>query len=471
VSVIELLAASRAKRALEAGTKGARLDRIQRNAARAALSNPHAPGNYSGSGTFINRGTTAPAEAPNIYSFSAANLGPFEVVGGRLNPGLNTIVSATTDAGGSATYSYGRVSVMANSRYFAWAVANGSLPYRPLVNDRYVDRVGLIASGGTSYLFFDGGTRDIRKFTIETQLSGMVVANARVEAQGTLFPVDDADSVYGAYLLDSYAQGAILPRGDALPVVVGDLLGIKMLSSGLGGTGWFHPNQAVVGFKERIGFGDLGLGYKRPDVIFLGGTVNDSASDPATIQANALTGLRLARAQFPDVPIIMFGVHAAPGKILTGSPSLTAAENAVRDAVIAFNDPLTRFVPMIGDTTTPWYTGNGSELVFTGSLASAATSGTLAFAWTGGTGPWNVIFSNGDLRTVTLTNGATTATWTGGLSGTATATAGAYLSQNGTTVWAYQYDRIHLTFDGVMQAAQRQAAATLAALQDMLGAG
>lgn len=62
-------------------------------------------------------------------------------------------------------------------------------------------------------------------------------------------------------------------------------------------------------------------------------------------------------------------------------------------------------------------------LTFTAGLASGATSGTLSSNWTGLTGPQNVFFSNGNVRNVTLTNGATTATWTTGLTSTATASA------------------------------------------------
>lgn len=64
-----------------------------------------------------------------------------------------------------------------------------------------------------------------------------------------------------------------------------------------------------------------------------------------------------------------------------------------------------------------------ATVTFTAGLAAAATSGTLAVAWPYPTGAWNVNFSNGDWRLVTLTNGATTATWSTGLSGAATSAA------------------------------------------------
>lgn len=60
---------------------------------------------------------------------------------------------------------------------------------------------------------------------------------------------------------------------------------------------------------------------------------------------------------------------------------------------------------------------------FTTSLSIGATSATLTANWTLSTGPWITTFSNGDVRYVTFTNGATTATWTGGLSSSATSSA------------------------------------------------
>lgn len=66
---------------------------------------------------------------------------------------------------------------------------------------------------------------------------------------------------------------------------------------------------------------------------------------------------------------------------------------------------------------------NLATVTFTGAFAGGETSGTLTGNWALQSGSWNVKFSNGDYRLVTLTNGAATATWTGGLSAAATANA------------------------------------------------
>lgn len=71
------------------------------------------------------------------------------------------------------------------------------------------------------------------------------------------------------------------------------------------------------------------------------------------------------------------------------------------------------------DQATALSGGSAITLTFTGTPGSAATSATLNATWTGDTYAPPVIFPNGDVRNVQLTNGATTATWVGGLSSSA----------------------------------------------------
>jgi hypothetical protein len=70
------------------------------------------------------------------------------------------------------------------------------------------------------------------------------------------------------------------------------------------------------------------------------------------------------------------------------------------------------------------YNGHGivslGGLKLTAALIAGATSATLADKWVAYTAVYSVTFSNGDVRNVTLTNGATTMTWSGGLSAGAT---------------------------------------------------
>ena len=56
-------------------------------------------------------------------------------------------------------------------------------------------------------------------------------------------------------------------------------------------------------------------------------------------------------------------------------------------------------------------------------LAAGATAGTLATAWTHPTGTYTAIFSDGETRAATYTNGSTAVTWTTGLTGAVTTAA------------------------------------------------
>jgi len=86
----------------------------------------------------------------------------------------------------------------------------------------------------------------------------------------------------------------------------------------------------------------------------------------------------------------------------------------------------------MGSATAPLTFANkiAPALTFTGAPASAATSATLNATWTGTTGAYLVWFVEtaggaNELRSVTLTNSATTATWTGGLAANCNATTSA----------------------------------------------
>jgi Carbohydrate esterase, sialic acid-specific acetylesterase len=64
-----------------------------------------------------------------------------------------------------------------------------------------------------------------------------------------------------------------------------------------------------------------------------------------------------------------------------------------------------------------------TAITFTAALAGA-TSGTLTAAFTGTTGSYNILFSDGSARLVTLTNGSTAVSWTGAVTATTAATYG-----------------------------------------------
>jgi len=74
------------------------------------------------------------------------------------------------------------------------------------------------------------------------------------------------------------------------------------------------------------------------------------------------------------------------------------------------------------------------KITLTGALSDGATSGTLNANWTLPTGSYEATFSNGEIRVVTLTNGATTITWTNEITSSATTTVGIASDTGGSIV-------------------------------------
>lgn len=79
----------------------------------------------------------------------------------------------------------------------------------------------------------------------------------------------------------------------------------------------------------------------------------------------------------------------------------------IRQAAIVFCEGSLAWAVDLADTLS-----SVGSFSFTASL-SAASSGTLTASWSGTTGQYFVVFDSGDQRTVTLTNGTTSATWSG----------------------------------------------------------
>lgn len=88
----------------------------------------------------------------------------------------------------------------------------------------------------------------------------------------------------------------------------------------------------------------------------------------------------------------------------------------------------------IADYTTGTIVTVPYTTTFTAVLSEGDTSATLSSAWGLSTGTWRIIFSNGDERNVTLTNGSAAVSWTEGLSDSATATITVETGNGGTII-------------------------------------
>jgi hypothetical protein len=288
------------------------LNRLRRAANRAAANNPRTAGLHPTPPTITDNGATSPAiTSANPYGCNAANRGVWHVVGGRYGSG-GRISAGVLDTAPTDINTYARWEVMADSRYFTARLGPTTVPYRFIVDGRYVSQSGTVlatTTGNTDqYVLLDFGTRAVRRIVVEAMRTGRL-AGGFVEDGAALWPVDTSDVPYGVFLGDSYVFGSGPDfTADGVAVQMADRLGVALQASGSGGTGWNQTATGVHRFDQRIVNGDLGLAYQAPEVIFLHASVNDAyaGQSAATVQANALAGLRAARAQYPGVPIVVF---------------------------------------------------------------------------------------------------------------------------------------------------------------------
>jgi lysophospholipase L1-like esterase len=348
-----------------------RLQRIRHAARAARQSNPRNAGLHPGAVTITDNGATLPAATSASYPFTAASKGvwtvnggaPFSAGGGNFRFASAVIWTSGGNAGtgDGKQCNFWRASAMCNGRYLALRLGPTTAAYRILIDDRYVAMSGTVlgvTSGlASQFLLLDFGARAIRKVTVEGQQT-CSFAGAYTEASAKLWAVSDADMLRATFIGDSYVHGSAATHlGDGIAPVMGDWLGVAMhasgSASGTGSTGWAASTTAYR-FDERIANGDIGLNGAPPDLLFMMASVTDRAKEPAVITANALAGLRTARAHYPETPIVMFGCLGASyvGTVL-------ANEAAVQAAVTQLADPLAGFVPVSTDPLGAWVSGSG----------------------------------------------------------------------------------------------------------------
>jgi len=111
---------------------------------------------------------------------------------------------------------------------------------------------------------------------------------------------------------------------------------------------------------------------------------------------------------------------------LTAAPAIDAVSgvlsyawpNATSQVSVAFSDGEIRTVNFTkSSTAVTWKNGLvGTKFDLTAVVAAAATTATLSTAWASDTGAYVCQFSDGEQKTITITNGSTALSWAGGLS-------------------------------------------------------
>ncbi|MES2367614.1 MAG: SGNH/GDSL hydrolase family protein [Pseudomonadota bacterium] len=325
-------------------------DTVNPNAAGQGKTYLAAPAIFTVSGT--------PVLASGQYRIKDAIIG---ATGGNI--GLNNGAQASTS----------RISVEVTGTTVTWRLGPSVAKYRFLVNNQYVDLVGInttqTAVGPDQYITLDFtavGGYATRIVAVETQKT-CSFQGVYTEANGLIRAVAKPKNWLRAVKLgDSYVDGAAQTTayGDLYGVQCADWLGINQISmSGSGGTRWGSNTGAVYSFGNRIANGDLALGGFTPDIIFLMGSVNDYVQVAADITNNVAAGVVNARSQYPGALIFVAGTYDAG----SGSTAQnTASENAVFAGVAASG--VTRGIATVPITTDPngaWVTAANRPTLFT----------------------------------------------------------------------------------------------------------
>ena len=195
----------------------------------------------------------------------------------------------------------------------------------------------------------------------------------------------------------------------------------------------------LEGGAGRVGAGNAGIAYWNNYLVVFGDGLiefcGDGTGDAGIISSNWNFNGSSGFASNSNVFTTNFG--SIPTRISSSFPYSTTAKLQAGDT-ITFSSTGTLPSPLVAGTTyyiayngiinsIPFVafsvstSASDANRTFTGAVNSGATSATLSTAWGGTTGAYGVMFSDAEYRSVTLTNGATTATWSGGLSSNVTA--------------------------------------------------
>ncbi len=153
----------------------------------------------------------------------------------------------------------------------------------------------------------------------------------------------------GDSIFSGSGSGPMSARWDRASIFA-DLIGCDDVANlGVGGTGFIANNTGTaLTYIQRI----QDVITLAPDVVYIGGSFNDSANT-ATLQAAALLYYQTLRAALPNVMIVQAGTYA--GVNPTNNQAIDAKLSA---AVVQFADANTYFIPVSTDTPA-WGAGTG----------------------------------------------------------------------------------------------------------------
>lgn len=219
-------------------------------------------------------------------------------------------------------------------------------------------------AGNPAYIVVDfNGVRAIRTVRIEQPSAGNLRSIA-IDSQSQFFPVQQSGNI-GLWLSDSYG-GTISTYSDQAPDYLSERvarrLGIKYLRNyHLGGTGYVSANT----FKNVPDLLDLNPPTDGANVgyVFFAHGYNDTALSQSAIAANALAAWKLARQQYPNAFILVFGPWVGAGG---PSANTIATDTTIKTAFTSWADTKSAYASIAQDADGAWISGTGKWGALTG---------------------------------------------------------------------------------------------------------
>jgi lysophospholipase L1-like esterase len=259
-----------------------------------------------------------------------------------------TIAASGGNVGNGKQAIYWRVSAVHNGSKVSLRVLGGTVPYRFIVDGRYVSLAGTLTSttSGTNYFQLDFGSAATRTIIVEG-----VQANAFDAiggAPGDTISLVSAVPLRGIVLGDSFAEsvGATV-NGDGFAAVMGDMLGVyDMWSSGVGSTGYVADSSGTrYALPTRLSTDlDACIALGTVDMVVVAMGINDIGL--SGIQAAAQSVFTTIRQKLPLAQVFVLGPFdtAAPS---APSANYTTCKAAIQAAMLAAGGGF-KFIDMQG---------------------------------------------------------------------------------------------------------------------------
>jgi hypothetical protein len=325
-------------------------------AARAFNNNPRT---YSNILIPVVGSTTATGTYPVVKYF---NTYEYRASGGTPTTVSNvTKFPANTPTGSTRVGNAWQVATRHDGTAFRLVVdCNTAATYRVMVDGRYTHTLTPLSGSGDAYYIIQLGERAVRTIEIEGQGD---TAFRRIEClagETVLPPLMPTTRL--VLVGDSNAAGSGQTYvNDALGRVIADHVGIfDYWTLSAFGTGFVATNGGASNnyASRRADWNSI-----NKDILVFAGSANDvnAGATAAAVKAAAITEITQARLTFKG-PIFLIGL-AGSKEYFTAQGVLAtfqAHEQALKEAIEGFNDPLMKFIPMLSVNGNTPLTGTGA---------------------------------------------------------------------------------------------------------------